>query len=77
MVIRQGLGLALTGVVLGIIGAFVLTRLMEGLLFGVSATDPVTFSAISLLLIFVALMACFIPARRATKVDPIIALKYE
>jgi ABC-type antimicrobial peptide transport system permease subunit len=57
--------------------ALALTRVMEGLLFGVSATDPLTYMIIALLLMFVALLACYIPARRATKVDPLIALKSE
>jgi putative ABC transport system permease protein len=72
MIFRQGLWPALVGVGIGLLVAAVSTRVMKGLLFGVSATDPITFIAISLLLIFVAFLACLIPARRATKVDPIM-----
>jgi putative ABC transport system permease protein len=77
MVVRQGLILSLTGVAIGAATAFGLTRLMSSLLFGVSATDPTTFVAVSAILTAVALGACFIPARRATRVDPMIALRYE
>jgi predicted permease len=77
LIIRQGLGLTLIGVALGLGGALALTRLMKTLLFGVSATDPLTFAVIASLLAFVALLACWIPARRATKVDPITALRSE
>src|SRR5215216_2050188 len=77
MIVGQGLKLALFGVGLGVIASFALTRLMSSLLYGVSANDPVTFGVTSLLLVGVALLACYIPGRRATKVDPITALRHE
>ena len=77
MILKQGMSLAGIGVVIGLALAFVLTRMMTSLLFGVSATDQITFIAISLLLAVVALAACYIPARRATRVDPMVALRHE
>ena len=77
MVLGQGLKLALLGIACGVMTALALTRLMKTLLFGVGATDPLTFGAVALLLLLVVLLACWIPARRATKVDPLIALRCE
>jgi len=77
LVVGQGAKMALLGVALGLAAAIGLTRLMSGMLYGVSATDPLTFIAVAILLILVALAACYIPARRAMEVDPMVALRYE
>jgi len=77
MVLCQGLGLAIAGAVVGLVGAAVVSRLMAGLLYGVRPTDPLTFAGVALLLIGVALLACYIPARRAMRVDPLVALRHE
>jgi predicted permease len=77
MVLRQGLGLALAGAAFGLVGALIVAHLMAGVLYGVRPTDPVTFVGVALLLIGVALLACYIPARRAIRVDPLVALRYE
>jgi len=77
MILSQGLRTIFIGVAIGIAGSLALTRTVESLLFGVTATDPLTFVAVILLLVAAALLACYIPARRATKIDPLIALRYE
>jgi predicted permease len=77
MVLKQGAKMALVGVAIGIGAAFGLTQLMRNLLFGVTADDPMTFAAVAMLLILVALLACYLPARRAMRVDPMVALRYE
>src|SRR6185369_1414057 len=77
LILGQGLRLAIVGMALGLLAAIAFTRLLKGLLFGISASDPLTFAAIALLLVGVALLACWIPARRATKVDPLEALRQE
>ena len=77
MILGQGMKLALIGIGIGLIGAFALTRLMASMLFGVEPTDATTFGAISVLLTVVALLACFLPGRRATKVEPTVSLRYE
>ncbi len=77
MVLRQGLGLAAAGAAVGLVGAVIVSHLMTGLLYGVRPTDPLTFAGVAVLLIGVALLACYIPARRAIRVDPLVALRHE
>jgi putative ABC transport system permease protein len=77
LILRQGLLLTILGVVIGLLAAVALTRLLSGLLFGVAAVDPPTFASISILLIAVSLVACYLPARRAMKIDPLLALRSE
>src|SRR6266446_5847591 len=76
-VLRQGLGLAFAGAVVGLVGALIVSHLMAGLLYGVKPTDPLTFAGVAVLLLVVALFACYIPARRAIRVDPLVALRHE
>ena len=77
MVLGEGLRVALLGVVVGIAAALGLTRLLTQMIFGVRAADPLTFAGVAILLTFIAMVACYIPARRAMRVDPIVALRYE
>jgi putative ABC transport system permease protein len=77
MVLRQGLRTVLIGIIVGFAGSLAATRAIQSLLFGVRATDPLTFAAVAALLIAVAWLACWFPARRAAKVDPMVALRYE
>jgi ABC-type antimicrobial peptide transport system permease subunit len=77
MVLRQGLTLALYGSAVGLICALIVTHLMSGLLYGVYPADPLTFVAVSLLLLASALLACYIPARRAIRIDPLLALRHD
>jgi ABC-type antimicrobial peptide transport system permease subunit len=77
LILKYGVTLVSLGVVIGLVAAILVTRLMSHLLYGVTATDPLTFSAIALLLTFIALVACYLPARRAAHVDPVIALRSE
>lgn len=77
LVLRQSMVMLVMGTVIGLAGAFALTRLMRTLLFEITATDPLTYVSVIGLLIVVALLASYIPARRATKVDPLVALRYE
>ena len=77
LIVQQGMFLAASGILLGLLAAFGLTRFLSSLLYGVSATDPVTFIGIPLLLAAIALLASYVPARRGVRVDPIVALRYE
>jgi ABC-type antimicrobial peptide transport system permease subunit len=77
LVMKEGLASALIGIAAGVAGAFGLTRFLTGLLYNVSTSDPLTFTGVALLLFLVALLACWVPARRAMRVDPMVALRYE
>jgi len=73
----EGLRLALLGAAIGLAGSFFAARLLSGMLFGVTPSDPFTFASVAVVLVAVAMVACYVPARRATRVDPLVALRYE
>jgi len=77
LILKNGMLLVAIGLTIGLVGAFALTRLLASLLFEISPHDPLTFGAVTLCVVFASLLACYLPARRATKVDPLIALRYE
>ena len=77
LILKKGLSLTLLGVAVGMVASFVLTRLMTSLLFGINPVDPITFASVTVLLLTVSFMACWIPARRAAKTDPLVAIRYE
>jgi putative ABC transport system permease protein len=77
LVLKQGLGLAFVGVITGLAGAMLLAKVLDTLLFGISAHDPMTFLGVAVILLLAALIACYVPARRAANVDPMVALRYE
>jgi putative ABC transport system permease protein len=77
MILRQGITLALSGLLIGVLLALGLTRFLKSLLFEISSSDPVTYITVSLVLLVISLVACYLPARRATAVDPLVALRYE
>jgi putative ABC transport system permease protein len=77
LIVGQGMRLTFIGIVIGLLGSIALTRFIETLLFEVRASDPLTYALIALLIVIVSMLACYLPARRASKVDPLVALKYE
>ena len=77
LIVTQGMRMVMLGLILGLTGAFALTRVFGSLLLGVGTTDPLTFAGVTILLVFIALLACLVPARRATRVDPLVALRYD
>jgi len=77
LIVRNGMTMAVAGLAIGLVGTFAITRVISSLLFGVTPTDLLTFAIVAIGLLLVAFVACYLPARRATKVDPLVALRYE